>query len=170
MQNYYTKLSLRDSAGRSTSDWRRLKKGISGCTIFASLFALATNVLVKSVEVVCKGSLSKSGTRQPPIRAFTDDLTVQYSTTSVPGFRWLLQGLDRLITCASNELNPTKSRSLVLGKDKGDIRIPPTSEKPVKSLGTLFISDLKDTAARQATSKNLTMWFSVGLVRVSWNV
>ncbi|KAI4881119.1 hypothetical protein NFI96_020517, partial [Prochilodus magdalenae] len=33
------------------------------------------NMLVKSAEVECRGPLSRSGTRQPPIRAFMDDLT-----------------------------------------------------------------------------------------------
>ncbi|KAK0142413.1 hypothetical protein N1851_019857 [Merluccius polli] len=51
-----------------------------------------------------------------------------------------------------------KSRSLVLRKGKvadrfrftlGDTQIPSVSEKPVKSLGKLFTSDLKDTTASQ---------------------
>lgn len=61
-----------------------------------------------------------------------------------------------------NELKSTKSRSLALGKDKGDIKIPSASEKSAKSLGTLFISDLKDPVAHQATSDDLTSpWLSV---------
>ncbi len=42
----------------------------------------------------------------------------------------------------------------------GDIRIPSVSEKPVKSLGKLFTSNVKDTAARQATSDDLDTWLS----------
>lgn len=34
------------------------------------------------------------------------------------------------------------------------------SDKPVKSLGKLFTSNLKDTAARQETSNNLNLWLS----------
>ncbi|XP_038147774.1 uncharacterized protein LOC119787807 [Cyprinodon tularosa] len=164
--DYYEDFSLRVSSGASTSDWHRLEKGIiTGCTISVSLFALAMNMLVKSAEVECRGPLSKSGTRQPPIRAFMDDLTV--TTTSVPGCRWLLQGLDRLISWARMSFKPGKSRSLVVRKGKvtdrfrfilGNTTIPSVSEKPVKSLGKLFTGDLKDTAARQATSTNLNQW------------
>ncbi|XP_061902037.1 uncharacterized protein LOC133649222 [Entelurus aequoreus] len=166
--DYYNNFSLRVSSGTSTSDWHRLEKGIiTGCTISVSLFALAMNMLVKSAEVECRGPLSKSGTRQPPIRAFMDDLTV--TTTSVSGCRWLLQGLDRLISWARMSFKPSKSRSLVLRKGKvtdrfrfslADTQIPSVLEKPVKSLGKLFTGDLKDTAARQATSDNLNMWLS----------
>ncbi|CAJ1075238.1 LOW QUALITY PROTEIN: uncharacterized protein LOC109089580 [Xyrichtys novacula] len=166
--DYYNNFSLRVSSGTSTSEWHRLEKGIiTGCTISVSLFALAMNMLVKSAEVECRGPLSRSGTRQPPIRAFMDDLTV--TTTSVPGCRWLLQGLEQLISWARMSFKPAKSRSLVLRKGKvsdqfrfmlGDIRIPSVSEKPVKSLGKLFTGDLKDTAARQGTSDDLDTWLS----------
>lgn len=110
---------------------------ITGCTISVSLFALAKNMLVKSAEVECRGPLSRSSTWQPPIRAFMDDLTV--TTTSVPGCRWLLQGLDWLISWARMCFSPAKSRSLVLRKGKvtdrfrfslGDTTIPSVSEKP----------------------------------------
>lgn len=60
IQDYYTNLSLRESSGRSTLDWHRLEKGITDCTISASLFALAMNVLVKSAGVECKGSLLRA--------------------------------------------------------------------------------------------------------------
>ncbi|XP_063080140.1 uncharacterized protein LOC134470047 [Engraulis encrasicolus] len=166
--DYYDHFSLRVSSGATTSDWHRLEKGIiTGCTISVSLFALAMNMLVKSAEVECRGPLSRSGTRQPPIRAFMDDLTV--TTTSVPGCRWLLQGLDRLISWARMSFKPGKSRSLVLRKGKvtdrfrfrlGDTTIPSVSEKPVKSLGKLFTGDLKDTRARQTASDDLNQWLS----------
>lgn len=88
--DYYISFSLRFTSG--TAAWHRLEKGIiTGCTISVPLFALAMNMLVKAAEVECRGSLSRFGTRQPPIRAFVDDLTV----TSVPGCRWLLQGLEK---------------------------------------------------------------------------
>lgn len=81
-----------------------------------SLFALAMTMLMKSAEVECRGPLSRSGTRQPPVRAYMDDLTV--TTTLVPGCRWILQGLERLITRARMSFKPAKSRSLVLRKGK----------------------------------------------------
>lgn len=41
-----------------------------------------------------------------------------------------------------------------------DTKIPSVSEKPVKSLGKLFIGNLKDTAAQQGTSDDLNTWLS----------
>lgn len=41
--------------------------------------------------------VTKSDVWQPPIRAFVDDLTV---TRKVPGSRWILQGLCRLVIWA----------------------------------------------------------------------
>ncbi|XP_039504261.1 uncharacterized protein LOC120460516 [Pimephales promelas] len=164
--DYYNNFSLRVSSGTLISEWQRLEKGIiTGCTISVSLFALAMNMLVKSAEVECRGPLSRTGTRQPPIRAFMEDLTV--TTTTVPGCRWLLRGLEQLITWARMSFKPAKSRSLVLRKGKvadqfrfmlGDTRIPSVSEKPVKSLGKLFTHNLKDTAARKGTSDDFDTW------------
>lgn len=74
------------------------------------LFALAMNMLVKSAEPECRGPKTKTGIRQPPIRAFMDDLTV--TTESVPGCRWILQGLEKLTIWARMLFKPEKSRSL----------------------------------------------------------
>lgn len=65
------------------------------------------NMLVKSVEPECHGPLSKSRTRQSPIRAFMDDLTV--TTTMVPGARWILQGLEKIMGWAHISFKPAKS-------------------------------------------------------------
>jgi len=89
---------------------------ITGCTISVIFFTLAMSMLVKSAEVQCRGPLTKSGVRQPPIRAFMDDLTVM--TTFVPGSRWILKGLEEMITWARMSFKPMKSRSLVLKKGK----------------------------------------------------
>jgi hypothetical protein len=45
-----------------------------------------------------------------------DDLTV--TTTSVPGCRWILQGLEKIITWALMCFKPVKSRPLVLKRGK----------------------------------------------------
>lgn len=91
-----------------------------------------------------------------------DDLTI--TTTSVPGSRWILQGLERLITWARMTFKPSKSRSMVLKRGKvvdkfrfsisGTV-IPTITEQPVKSLGKLFDSSLKDSAAIQKSNKEL---------------
>ncbi|XP_061896860.1 uncharacterized protein LOC133645950 [Entelurus aequoreus] len=166
--NYYGNFRLRVTSGSITSDWDRLEKGIiTGCTISVCLFALAMNMVVKAAETECRGPLSKSGTRQPPIRAFMDDLTV--TTTSVPGARWILQGLGKLISWARMSFKPTKSRSMVLKKGKladkfrffvDGTAIPSITEKPVKSLGKVFDCSLRDTAAIQTTIKELQTWLS----------
>ena len=117
--NYYNDFKLRVSSGVTTSDWQKLEKGIiTGCTISVSLFTLAMNLLVKSAETECRGPVTNSGTRQPPIRAFIDDLTV--TANSVHGCRWLLRGIHRLISWARMSFKPTKSRSLVLKEGKMD--------------------------------------------------
>ncbi|XP_061571176.1 uncharacterized protein LOC133424524 [Cololabis saira] len=166
--NYYGNFRFRVTSGSTTSDWHRLEKGIiTGCTISVSLFALAMNMVVKAAETECRGPLSKSGTRQPPIRAFMDDLTV--TTTSVPGARWILQGLEKLISWARMSFKPTKSRAMVLKKGKvvdkfrffvDGTAIPSISEKPVKSLGKVFDCSLRDTAAVRTTIKELETWLT----------
>nr|XP_061841396.1 uncharacterized protein LOC133622576 [Nerophis lumbriciformis] len=166
--DYYNNFRLRVTSGSITSDWHRLEKGIiTGCTISVVLFALAMNMVVKSAEVECRGPLSRSGVRQPPIRAYMDDLTI--TTTSVPGSRWILQGLERLIGWARMSFKPAKSRSMVLKKGKvvnkfrfsisGTV-IPSITEQPVKSLGKLFDSSLKDSAAIQKSTEELGGWLT----------
>ena len=82
--DYYESFQIRISSGQVRSDGHRLEKGIiTGCTISASLFTLATNMIAKSAEKECRGPITKSGIRPPPIRAYMDDLTV--TTASVTG-------------------------------------------------------------------------------------
>lgn len=97
-----------------------------------------------------------------------DDLTV--TTESVPGGRWILQGLEKLIRWARMEFKPTKSRSLVLKKGKvtekfhfsiKGAKIPSLSEQPVKSLGKVFDSSLRDSASVQSTCQELGSWLRV---------
>ncbi|XP_075313231.1 uncharacterized protein LOC142373743 [Odontesthes bonariensis] len=168
IMDYYNSFYLGFSSGAVTSERHRLEKGIiTGCTISVTLFALAMNMLVKSAEPECRGPITKSGIRQPPIRAFMDDLTV--TTTSVPGCRWILQGLEKLTTWARMRFKPEKSRSLVLKGGKvtdrfsfflGGSQIPSVTEKPVKSLGKIFDCSLKDTASIRATNEQLDGWLT----------
>lgn len=68
---------------------------IASCTISVILFMLAMNMLAKGAQTECRGPLSKSGVRQPPIRAFMDDLMV--TTATAPRARWILQGLEKIM-------------------------------------------------------------------------
>lgn len=72
--------------------------------------------MVKAAETECRGPVSKSGVRQPPIRTFMDNLTVM--TTLLPGGRWILQGLGKLISWARMSFKPAKSMAMVLKKGK----------------------------------------------------
>lgn len=96
-----------------------------------------------------------------------DDLTV--TTSSVPGSRWILQGLERLITWARMRFKPEKSRSLVLRRGKvsdkfrfslGETQIPSVTERPVKSLGKMFDCTLKDTASIRPANQELEGWLA----------
>lgn len=94
--DYCSKFILRVSSDQLTSEWHQLEVGIiTGCTKSVTLFALAMNMLSKGAETECRGLLRRSGVRQPPIRAFMDDLMV--TTTAASGARWILQGLERIM-------------------------------------------------------------------------
>lgn len=68
IQDLYSSFSMRVTSGTTISAWHHLEKGIvTGCTISVTLFALAMNMLVKAAVVECRGPLSRSGMRQPPI-------------------------------------------------------------------------------------------------------
>lgn len=138
---------------------------ITGSTVSVILFALAMNMLVKSTEPECRGPKSRSGIRQPPIQAIMVNLTV--TTECVPGGRWILSGIQRLMGWARMSFKPTKSRSLVLEKGKvGDkfhfsisaTPIPTISEVPAKNLGKLFDSNLRITASFRNTCEELEEW------------
>ena len=164
--DYYNGFFQRVSSGTVTSDWHRIERGIiTGCTISAILFSLAMSMLVKASESECRGPKSKSGVRQPPIRAYMDDLTI--TTKSATGSRWILGGLNKNMEWARMRFKPGKSRSVVIkkGKIKDDVRfcvgglaIPSLTEKPVKSLGKIFNCTLKDTSAIKEATEELNAW------------
>ena len=113
--DYYHNFQMRTVSGNTTSAWNYLERGIiTGCTISATLFALAMNMLIKAAEVKCRGPTTRSGQRQPPIRGYMDNMTL--TTTSVIGARWLLREIENLISWARMSFNARKSRSLALKK------------------------------------------------------
>lgn len=164
--DYYNEFHLRVSTGPVTSDWCRLEVGIiTGCTISVRLFSLAVNMLVKSAEPECQVPKSRSGICQPPIQAFMDDLTI--TMESVPGARWILKRLERLIGWARMFFKPAKSRSIVLKKRRvsekfrfsiENMQIPTITENPVKSLGKIFKATLKEKAAIRYTWEECEQW------------
>ena len=75
--------------------WNQLEKRIiTDCAICVTIFVLAMNMVTKSAEVKCRGSRHET-TFSPGLM---DDLNIIAS--SVPGTRWILQGLGKLITWA----------------------------------------------------------------------
>ncbi|VDI54010.1 Hypothetical predicted protein [Mytilus galloprovincialis] len=117
IKEYFNHLQLRFTVGDFTTSWQRLEVGIvTGCTISVILFSAAMNMIVKSVEKKSRGPWMKSGVRQPPGRAFMDDMTI--STKTVIEARWTLQELDKMITWARMKVKPSKSRSLVVKNGK----------------------------------------------------
>ena len=113
---YFNQFQLRISSESVMTDWQRLERGITGSTISAARFTLAMNMFVKSAETECCGHISSSGFRQPPIRAYMDDLTV--TTTSATRCIWLLRGLERHIEWARMSFQPRKCESVVLKRGK----------------------------------------------------
>ena len=84
--DYYHNFQIRTVSGNTTLAWHYLERGIiTGCTISATLFALAMNMLIKAAEVECRGPTTRSGQRQPPIRAYMDDMTITTITTVIGG-------------------------------------------------------------------------------------
>ena len=163
---YYERFYIRFNVGERTTNWQRLEKGIiTGCTISVIIFASAVNLIVKSAEKECKGPLMRSGIRQPPVKAFMDDLTL--ATQFTVQTRCLLKSLEVLIKWARMKFNPKKSRTLVIKKGKvlkncafkiSDERIPTVREAPVKSLGKMFDDPLKDGNNKLSVIAQIEKW------------
>ena len=88
--SYYHNIKVRFSTKAFTTTPQRVEKGIvTGCTISVVLFVMAFNILIQSAKSECRGPATRSGTRQPSIRAFMDDLTI--ITDRAAGARWILR-------------------------------------------------------------------------------
>jgi len=89
LQRYYDLFKMRLIVQDYTTAWQRLEVGIvTGCTISVILFSATMNLMVKSVEKMSRGPYMASGIRQPPTKAFMDDMTV--ATKTVVEARWTL--------------------------------------------------------------------------------
>ena len=149
---YYHKVRVRFSTRTFTTSPQRVEKGIvTGCTISVILFVMAFNLLIKTAESECRGPVTRSGSRQPSIRGFMDDLTI--TTESATGGRWILKALDKLVTWARMEFKTRKSRSVVIRRGKvtdncifklqGE-NIPTLKDVPIKCLGKWYHNSLDD--------------------------
>ena len=124
-------------------------------------------MIVKSAEVECRRPMMKTGGCQPPMRAYIDELTV--ATSSLMGSRWILRSLEKLIAWDRIKFKPAKSRSFVMKKgrtannfhfSRSGTTIPTLLECPVKSLGKIFNSTLRDINAVQAAERELELWLA----------
>ena len=167
IMDYYNNFQMRMVLGNTKLVWNKLEKGIiTGCTISATIFAIAMNMLIKAAEVECRDPTTRSDLRHPLIREYMDDMTI--TTTSVIGARWLLKGIEKLITWTRMSINAAKLRSLVLKKGKlwdncfklFREYIPTIKHKLLKSLGKHFIITLKDAVAIQETRDSVEWWLN----------
>ena len=124
-------------------------------------------MIVKSAEIECRGPMMKTGVCQLPIRAYMDNLTV--TTTSVMGSRWILRSLEKLIAWARMKFKLAKSRSFIMKKGRTADKfhfsivgtmIPTLLECPIKSLGKIFDTTLRDTNAVRAAVGDLELWLT----------
>ncbi|XP_019639899.1 PREDICTED: uncharacterized protein LOC109481744 [Branchiostoma belcheri] len=152
INQYMNGLKLRFTVNGTTTDWQRLERGIvTGCTISVTLFIAAMNLVIKPATEQSRGPMTRAGLRQPPLKAFMDDLTI--TTESVLSARWMLKSLDKTATWARLKFKARKCRKLVMRKGKLSDRlqlkiqgedIPSVSEQPIKSLGKKFDASLGD--------------------------
>ncbi|KAI8482700.1 hypothetical protein Bbelb_395800 [Branchiostoma belcheri] len=164
VENYFADFKLSISTRSFTTGWQKLEKGIAmGCSISPLLFTMGFEIFLIGAKQVVGGLRAPTGEKLPPVRAFMDDVTSILRTA--PCTTRLLQRLEELTEWAGMKFKPSKSRSLSLRKGKISSRtfsvngqtIPTLQEEPVKSLGRLYTSSLKDTTRgpeiiRQATS------------------
>lgn len=75
--SYFGGFKLQFKTAHFTTQWQDLEKGIvTGCTISPILFIMGMNLLITAAAKESRGPRMESGTRQPSIRDFMDDLTV----------------------------------------------------------------------------------------------
>ena len=166
--DYTNTFKIRTITKGSLLAWHNLERGIKiACTISATLFTLAMNLLIKTAELECRFRVTWSGVRQPLIRSYIDYMTI--TTTSTIGARWVLKGIEKLVTLARMSFNTLKSQSLVLKKGIAmekehfkllDETIPTIQEKSIKGLGKCIDRSLRDTIAIQETKDNLEKWLT----------
>ncbi|XP_078583820.1 uncharacterized protein LOC144866333 [Branchiostoma floridae x Branchiostoma japonicum] len=164
--SYFGGLRLRFKTTNFITEWQALEKGIvTGCTISPILFIMAMNLIISSAEAKTRGPVMASGSRQPPLRGFMDDLTV--TTRSHVEARWVLCELSRMVTWARMAFKPKKSRSMIIRKGKITNRfnlqvqgetIPQIDGNPIKCLGKWFDATLSDRSNATSTSSQVEEW------------
>jgi len=120
------------------------------CTISPLAFTMAIEVIIRASRWVV-GERLASGMRLPTIRAYMDDMTTM--TKTVACTNQLLGKLTDNLEWARMQFKLSKSRSILIVEGKvvnktffiNGEAIQTVSEKPVKSLGSWYSGDLKDT-------------------------
>ena len=150
---YYSNIKVHFTTGTFTTKYQQLEKGIvTGCTVSVILFVMAINLIINIAEKEGQGSVSRSGIRQPSIRAFMDNMKVM--TTRGMSVHWIIRKLNKTIEWAGMKFKPRKSRSVVIVKGKIESRycfriqgtnIPTIKDSAIKCLSKWYNETLKDS-------------------------
>ncbi|KAI8501656.1 hypothetical protein Bbelb_209270 [Branchiostoma belcheri] len=164
--SYFGGIQLRFRTADFTTQWQNLEKGIvTGCTISPILFIMGMNLLIDAAATKAKGPRMNSGSRQPPIRGFMDDITL--TTVTHVEARWMLAELDYMATWARMRFKPKKSRCMIIKKGKVTSRfklevqgepIPSIVGNPIKCLGRWFDDSLTDRHNVDSTVQQTEEW------------
>ena len=154
-------LQMRFTAGRVTTKWQRLDKGImAGCTVSVVLFIAAMNLLLMAGEMQCRGLKADDGTRHPACRAFMDNVTVM--TPCIQGTQWILSALEKRATWSRLQFKPEKSRSLsILTGNTFSFQgaeIPTIQDQRIQCLGKQYDSSLNDSDNLASNKAQLNTW------------
>ncbi|KAI8513308.1 hypothetical protein Bbelb_099470 [Branchiostoma belcheri] len=77
ISQYLDGLQIRFTVDGRTTAWQRLQRGIiTGCTVSVMLFVAVMNLVMEPAVKQSRGPTTNSGTRQKPLKAFMDDLTI----------------------------------------------------------------------------------------------
>lgn len=91
------------SVGDITTSWQQAEVGIvTGCTISGHTILSDYEHTDEISRKMSRGSLMKAGIRQPPVRAFMDDITI--STKTAIEAKWILKEIEELISWARMEI------------------------------------------------------------------
>ncbi|KAK3797908.1 hypothetical protein RRG08_020645 [Elysia crispata] len=161
LDDYFSGFQMRFSTYSYSTDWISLEIEIAiGCAISLILFVMAMEVILKAAEDSTDpanqggGCYMLPGCYMPPLKAFIDDTTIICSKEDET--RRMLERFEILKAWCRVKFKPNKSHSLSVRKGKIDAttftvanqQLPKVSQEPVKSLGRLYDSSMKDTKRR----------------------
>ncbi|XP_019641511.1 PREDICTED: uncharacterized protein LOC109482994 [Branchiostoma belcheri] len=153
--SYFGGIQLRFRTADFTTQWQNLEKGIvTGCTISPILFIMGMNLLIDAAATKAKGPRMNSGSRQPPIRGFMDDITL--TTVTHVEARWMVAEIERKVNEHLRKWLgiPPSFTAVGLYTKSGQLQLPLSSVveeyKVAKCRTVLLYSDSQDQKVREA--------------------